>query len=391
MGWMSEAEPDRELVAKWLRLHLATGVGSKTFAKLLKYFGGIDQVLGATAGQLASVPGIGRKKSEKMARGRDEADVDKELALAEQSGVRILTLESPDYPPLLKEIVDPPHVLYVKGEFAREDSLAVAMVGSRNCSIYGQEQASRLSHQLAAAGFTIVSGLARGIDTAAHRGAIAAEGRTTAVQGCGLALVFPPENKKLAEQIAGGYGVVVSELPMTFEPLATTFPMRNRIISGLALGTIIVEARRNSGGMITARLAMEQNREVLAVPGRVDAPGSHGPHQLIKDGAKLVERIEDILEGLGQIGTLIHDHAVERAAAAEEETEPTLFDVSRFKLSEDEAAIMACLDQEALHIDEIIARTGLPAGKVNAGVTALQLKGILKQLPGSYYQKKNTK
>jgi DNA processing protein len=385
---MSDSGPDREVVGKWLRLHLSAGVGSKTFAKLLKYFGGIDQALGATAGQLASVPGIGRKKSEEMARSRDQADVDKELALAEKLGVTILTLESSDYPKLLKEITDPPHVLYMKGEFAREDSLAVAMVGSRNCSVYGQEQASRLSHQLAAAGFTIVSGLARGIDTAAHRGAIAAEGRTIAVQGCGLALVFPPENAKLADRIAGGYGALVSELPLTFEPLATTFPMRNRIISGLSLGTIVVEARRNSGAMITARLALEQNREVLAVPDRVDAPGSHGPHQLIKDGAKLVERIEDILDGLGQIGALIHDHAVERAAAATEETEPTLFDISQIKMSDDEAAIMACFDHEAIQIDQIIEQTGLSAGKVNAGVTALQLKGVLKQLPGSYYQKK---
>jgi len=385
---MSDSGPDREVVGKWLRLHLSAGVGSKTFAKLLKHFGGIDQVLGATAGQLASIPGIGRKKSEEMARSRDQADVDKELALAEKLGVTILTLESPGYPKLLQEIIDPPHVLYVKGEFAREDSLAVAMVGSRNCSVYGQEQASRLSHQLAAAGFTIVSGLARGIDTAAHRGAIAAEGRTIAVKGCGLALVFPPENKKLADRISGGYGALVSELPLTFEPLATTFPMRNRIISGLSLGTIIVEARWNSGGMITARLALEQNREVLAVPGRVDAPGSHGPHQLIKDGAKLVERIEDILEGLGQIGELIHDHAVDRAAAAQADTEPTLFDVSQIKMSDDEAAIMKCFDHEAIHIDEIIDRTDLPAGNVNAGVTALQLKGVLKQLPGSYYQKK---
>ena len=372
--------------AKWLRLHLTNQVGPRTFARLLDRLGGIDEVLGASAGRLATVPHIGPKKAELIAAGRDDADVETELALAEKLGVQIITIQNDAYPPLLRQISDPPHVLYVKGALRRQDELAVAIVGSRNCTIYGSEQASRLSHLLTAAGFTIVSGLARGIDTAAHRGALAAEGRTIAVQGCGLALVFPPENAKLAQQIIAA-GALVSELPLTFEPLAATFPTRNRIISGLSLGTIIVEAHARSGALITAAQALEQNREVMAVPGKVDAPGSFGPHSLIRDGAKLITGIEDILDCLGRVGEILTDHAAVAADRAEQQAQPTLFDIDRIKLTDPERAILDCFDGDTVHIDELIARSNLPAGTANAAATSLQLKGIIRQLPGSYYQK----
>lgn len=377
----------REQKAKWLRLHFAHEVGSKTFAKLLKYFGGVEQALDASPGQLSSVPGIGRKTADAIAASRDNADVERELSLADELGIEILTLHCPAYPKLLLEIPDPPPVLYVKGSLVRRDSLAVAVVGSRNASHYGLEQASRLAHLLAAAGFTVVSGLARGIDAAAHRGALAAEGRTIAVQGCGLGKVYPPEHADLAQQIVR-QGALVSELPIMFEPLAGTFPMRNRIISGLSLGTIVVEARRRSGALITARLAVEQNRDVMAVPGRVDSPGSAGPHQLIKDGAKLVERIEDVLECLGQVGQILDEHAQQTTAQAQAKTEPSLFDTAALPLTEPEQAIMAQLDHEPLHVDELVTRTNLPAGLVNATVMSLQLKGALKQLPGNFFQRR---
>jgi len=386
---MSDANGSRERVAKWLRLHLASGVGARTFAKLLEHLGGIDQALGATAGQLASVPGIGRRTAEQIARSRDAADAAGELALADQLGVRVITKEDREYPLLLSRIDDPPPVLYVKGTLERSDELAVAVVGSRNCSLYGQEQASRLSHLLAAAGFTIVSGLARGIDTAAHRGALSASGRTIAVQGCGLAQAYPLENAELAEQIAES-GALLSEFPLRYEPLPTTFPMRNRIISGLALGTLVVEARPRSGALITAHLALEQGRDVFALPGRIDAPGSFGPHQLIKDGAKLVERIEDILEALGLVGEVIGPHACRAAETAQKQQEAALFSPPALKLSDTEAAVIACLDDEPLHVDEIIERSALLAGKVNATLTNLQLKGLVRQLPGSYYQKRSS-
>lgn len=372
---------------KWLRLHLTQEVGSITFARLLKYFGNIDDILAATQGQLQSVPRIGAKTASRIVASRDSIDVDDELALAEQLGVQIVTLESEDYPKLLRQIHDPPAVLYVKGDLTRADHLAIAVVGARNCSIYGQEQASRLSHLLAGAGFTIVSGLARGIDTAAHRGALAGKGRTIAVQGCGLAKVFPPENKDLASRI-GENGAVVSELPLRFEPLSGNFHARNRIISGLSLGCIVIEAGRGSGALITAAQAVEQNREVMAVPGRIDSPLSIGAHRLIRDGAKLVGTIEDVLDALGHIGAIIHDHTSESAEQTTREVEPTLFDASQLKLTDIESAVLACLDHEAIHLDEIITRTELPAGRASAALTSLQLKGAVKQLPGSFYQRR---
>lgn len=383
----SQGVETREELGKWLRLHLTSQVGSITFSKLLKELGGIDEALGATAGQLSAVSGIGRRKAEIIAGSRDKVEVEAELDLAEQLGVTIITMRSDRYPAPLRELVDAPPVLYVKGEWTRQDALAVAVVGSRSCSQYGQEQASRFGHMLGAAGFTIVSGLARGIDSAAHRGALAGDGRTIAVQGCGLAQVYPPENADLAERIAAN-GAVISELPLKFEPLATTFPMRNRIIAGLALATIVVEARANSGALITARLAVEQNREVMAVPGRVDAPGSFGPHQLIKEGAKLVEKIEDVLDELGTVGSILEEHVGEIAEKVQQKVEPTLFDRGQLKLSEPESAVAGCLDHEPAHADEVIMRTELPAGQVNAALVSLQLKGVIKQLPGSFYQKR---
>ena len=383
----AQAPLTRQQKAKWLRLHLADQVGSKTFAKLLKYFGTIDEVLNAPTGHLVSVPGIGRKTAEAIVRTRDNADVESELSLAEQLGIDILTLHCPTYPKLLLQIPDPPPILYVKGELTRRDSLAVALVGSRNASHYGQEQASRLAHLLAAAGFTVVSGLARGIDAAAHRGALAAEGRTIAVQGCGLGNIYPPEHNELADQIVR-QGALVSELPIRFEPLASTFPMRNRIIAGLSLGTIVVEARPRSGALITARLAVEQDRDVMAVPGRVDSPGSAGPHLLIKEGAKLVERIEDVLECLGQVGQILDEHAQQTTANAQNKNEPSLFDAAALPLTEPEQAILAQLDHEPVHVDQLVTRTNLPASAVNATVMSLQLKGAIKQLPGNYFKRR---
>lgn len=372
---------------KWLHLHLTQEVGSITFARLLDYFGNIDDILAATEGQLQSIPRIGAKTARSIVTSRDSIDVDEELELAEQLGVKILTLESDNYPQLLRQIHDPPPVLYVKGELTRADHLAVAVVGARNCSHYGQEQASRLSHLLAGAGFTIVSGLARGIDTAAHRGALAGGGRTIAVQGCGLAHVFPTENKDLAERIVA-QGALLSELPLRYEPLGGTFPARNRIISGLSLASIIVEARRGSGALITSTAALDQNREVMAVPGQIDSPLSDGPLRLIKDGATLVRGIEDILDALGHVGAIVHDHATESADATTKKVEPTLFDTSQLKLTVTESAVLAALDHAPLHIDQIITRAELPVGPTNAALTSLQLKGAVKQLPGSLYQKR---
>ncbi|MHC4527969.1 MAG: DNA-processing protein DprA, partial [Planctomycetota bacterium] len=361
-------------IEKWLKLNRADNVGPVTFAKLIKHFGSPDRALGASVSELTKVGGIGFKTAEQMARSRDKFDAAAELELADKLAVRIINLDDGRYPPALKQIYDPPPVLYIRGSLTRQDNLAISIVGSRRCSLYGQEQSSRLAHFLSSAGFTICSGMARGIDTAAHQGALSAGGRTVAVQGCGLANIFPPENKKLFALIAES-GACISELPLNYEPLAENFPPRNRIIAGLSLGTIVIEAGGRSGALITARAALENNREVMAVPGKIDSPLSKGAHRLIKQGAKLVESVEDVLEALGYIGRELKDHVREAAARATEKMEAPLFDAGQLNLSKEERAIYDCLDKEPSHIEQIIAETDLPAGKTNAALISLRLKG----------------
>jgi len=256
--------------------------------------------------------------------------------------------------------------------------------GRNKCSLYGQEQASRLAHLLSSAGFTIASGLARGIDTAAHRGALSAGGRTVAVQGCGLANVFPPENKALFDLIPAS-GACVSELPLQYEPLSENFPPRNRIIAGLSLGSIIIEADLRSGAMITARAALDYNREVMAVPGKIDSPLSRGCHQLIKDGAKLIECVEDVMEALGYIGQQLQEHVSAAAGEAQQEIECPLFDIAKLNLKGTEKTVFDCLDKEPAHIDQLIEKTELNPGSVNASLVSLRLKGLIKQLPGNFF------
>jgi DNA processing protein len=229
--------------------------------------------------------------------------------------------------------------------------------------------------------------MARGVDTAAHHGALTAGGRTIAVQGCGLANIFPPENDRLFQLIAES-GACVSELPLRYEPLSENFPPRNRIIAGLSLGTIVVEAPLNSGAMITARAALENNREVMAVPGKIDSPLSKGAHRLIKEGARLIESVDDVMEALGYVGEQLKDHAAAAAKEATQKAELPLFDAGELKLTDDERAIYECLTREPLHVDQIIAETNLEAGKTNAGIISLRLKGLIKQFPGSLYMRK---
>ena len=381
---MTQPQPNSPGIENWLKLIRADGVGPVTFTKLIKRFGSPDSALGASVSELSKIDGIGFKTAEKIAATRDKFEIGKELELAEKLGVWLINLEDKRYPPVLQQTYDPPPVLYIKGTPARESNLAISIVGTRRCSLYGQEQASRLAHLLASAGFTIVSGMARGIDTAAHQGALAAKGRTIAVQGCGLANIFPPENKKLFELIAES-GACVSELPLQCEPLSENFPPRNRIIAGLSLGTIIIEAPLNSGAMITAGAALDNNREVMAVPGKIDSPLSKGAHQLIKQGAKLVESVEDIMEALGYIGEQLQSHVSTAAKETSEKVESPLFDVGRLKLSDSEKTIHSCLSKEPQHIDQIITDTDLSAGTVNAGLVSLQLKGLIKQLPGNLF------
>jgi DNA processing protein len=383
---MAKVQENSANIESWLKLIRADGIGPVTFAKMLKHFGSAERILGVSVSELAKIDGIGFKTAERIASTREKFDAGAELELARKLGVWLVNLADERYPPVLRRIYDPPPVLYVKGSLGRQDNLAMSIVGSRHCSIYGKEQASRFAHFLGSAGFTICSGMARGIDTAAHQGALSADGRTIAVQGCGLARIFPPENKKLFEMIAES-GACISELPLDAEPLAVNFPPRNRIIAGLSLGTIVVEAAPHSGALITAKAALDYDREVMAVPGKIDSPLSKGAHQLIKQGATLIESVEDIMEALGQIGEQLQEHTSSAAAEASAKAEKSLFDTGRLKLSDAEKKIYDYLAKEPLHIEQIIAETNLTPGVVNATLISLRLKGLIKQLPGSLFAK----
>jgi len=371
-------------IEKWLKLKAADGVGPVIFRRLLEHFNSIDLVLGASVSELTKVEGVGSVIAERIAAGRNKIDADAEIELAAKLGVWLVHFQDERYPALLKQIYDPPPVLYVKGTLDETDNLSIGIVGSRRCSLYGSEQASRFAHILASAGFTICSGMARGIDTAAHQGAIAAGGRTIAVQGCGLANVFPPENRKLFETIAES-GACVSELPLNYEPLSENFPPRNRIIAGLSLGTIVIEAGVNSGALITAKASLEYNREVMAIPGKIDSPLSRGSNLLLKEGATLIDSVEDVMEAIGHIGSRLNEHVKSAAQTAQEKVETPLFDIAQLRLNPVEKSIYDYLNTEPIQAEQIVADSPHPAGGVNAAIVSLRLKGLIKQLPGSMF------
>lgn len=381
---MTELSPNSPDIENWLKLTAADGVGPVIFSRLLNHFGSPDKALSASVGELTKVEGIGSHTAQRIAASRDKANVAAELELARKLGVWIVNLQDERYPPLLKQIYDPPPVLYVKGTLTENDNLCVAIVGSRRCSLYGSEQSSRFAHILASAGFTICSGMALGIDTAAHQGTLASGGRTIAVQGCGLAEVYPPENRKLFETIAES-GACISELPLSYQPLPENFPPRNRIIAGLSLGTIVIEAGSNSGALLTAKAALEYNREVMAVPGKIDSPISRGTNRLIKEGAKLVDSVEDIMETLGYVGSRLNEHVSSIADSVAAKVEMPLFDIGRLNLNTPEKSVYDYLHSDPTHVEQIIEGVELPAGSVNAAIVSLRLKGLIKQLPGNMF------
>jgi DNA processing protein len=285
-----------------LLLALTPGIGPRLRKSLVAHFGSAEAVVNAAASDLRAVPGIGQKLSRCIVASRREIDVDAELRDCHENKVSVLVEFEADYPATLRNIPDPPGVLFVRGQIRPTDGIAVAIVGTRHGTTYGVAQAEKLAAGLATCGYTVVSGLARGIDAAAHRGALKAGGRTLAVLGSGVLNIYPPEHESLATEIIA-QGALISENPPRSPPLSGAFPQRNRIITGLSLGVIVVEASERSGALISARHAMEQGREVFAVPGRVDSRTSRGCHRLLRDGAKLVETIDDVLEELGPLAT----------------------------------------------------------------------------------------
>ncbi|HEY1265720.1 MAG TPA: DNA-processing protein DprA [Candidatus Binatia bacterium] len=365
--------PQESAAAPWLALARVRGLGPATFKKLTDFFDDPIRALSASAETLARVPGLDRPVAEGLLRFSEWEDVKKELMRAAAAGASIVPYMSPLYPARLKAIADPPPFLYVKGELASGDERAVAIVGTRAASEYGISLTRELSRGLAALGFTIVSGMARGIDAAAHEAALEAGGRTIAVLGSGIDVIYPRENEKLYRRICER-GAVVSELPIATPPLSFHFPARNRIISGFAVGVVVVEATEKSGSLITAAQALEQGREVFAVPGAAGASRSRGPHRLIRQGAKLVERVEDIIEEIAP-------QLVSRADAA---AKPRA--VLPADLSAEAKKIFALVADAPRQIDEIIEQSGINPGKTSEILLDLEIRGLLRQLPGKKFQ-----
>ena len=365
---------DRE---RLILLNLIPHVGSTCLRRMLDAFGSLERVFNATAQELQQVEGIGPASAQRIAVGcRDEQVLRKELSLAQREGVTILTLEDAAYPKSLRTIHDPPLALYVRGALDPTDEIAVAIVGARRASVYGIQSAERLAYDLALRGVTVVSGMALGIDGASHRGALKAEGRTIAVLGSGMSRLYPTEHTELAEQIAQ-HGAVISEYPMGTAPLPHNFPRRNRLISGLSLGVVIVEAAQRSGALITADCALEQGREVFAVPGQMSSVTSQGTHQLLKQGARLVTSVEDIMEELCLIPQPT-THATPMVEATHKPSATSLADV--------EQQIFACVDErEPSYIDAIASRSGLAVAEVSSALLQLELKQLVQQLPGKQF------
>jgi DNA processing protein len=354
-----------------IALNMIPQMGPVRLRRLLDAFGSAEKILLARTDQLAAIDGVPRALAENISRWQEFADPAAELKKATDLGAHVITAEDDEYPSALREIHDPPIVLYVRGRLTERDRNAVAVVGSRKATHYATESAKKLSFQMAYAGLTVASGLARGIDTAAHQGALAAKGRTIAVIGSGLGELYPPENAELADRIAAS-GAVVSEFPIDTKPDRQTFPIRNRIVTGISFGVLVVEAGANSGALISANMAAEQGRTLYAVPGRIDAPSALGSNRLIQQGAKLVITVDDILDDL----PLVFREKPDLPAAA-----PAV------DLTPDQQKILEAIGTEETSLDSVIATSGLTAAVVSSTLLALEIRRLVKQLPGKRFVK----
>ncbi|MEW5909447.1 MAG: DNA-processing protein DprA [Thermodesulfobacteriota bacterium] len=366
-----------ESLLPWLVLKNIPGIGNHIYKRLIDQFRSPDRVLAATDEELLSVNGMTGRLVSAIRRHQTPDSIRRELDLTSEKGFDIIPLTDPDFPALLLQIPDPPPYLYLFGSLKLLKN-PIAVVGSRNATDYGVLTTRRLSADLATRGITIVSGMAIGIDTAAHQGALSVNGQTVAVLGSGLDYIYPRENKALFYEIAK-HGAVVSEFPLKEEPKASNFPQRNRIISGMSLGTVIVEAAKQSGSLITARLAAEQGREVFAVPGSIRSFKSAGTHGLIKQGAKLVEHAGDIIEELSRV------MSVEPQPESVDEPEQPSSDT--FALSGEEIKVIHGLEPYPIHIDDLARKVAMDSGKLAAILLKLEIHGIVRQSPGKRFTK----
>lgn len=359
-------------VKYWVGFNMIPGVGRVRLGRLIEHFGNLGNAWRATGAELTAA-GLDARSVRAIVAARPALDLDAEMERLERSGVRAVPQDDPLFPRRLREIYDSPPVLYVRGSYVPGDEWALAVVGTRRPTMYGREVTERLTADLVRNGITVVSGLARGIDTIAHRAALAAGGRTVAVLASGVDIIYPPENRRLAEEIAER-GALVCDYPLGTKPRAEHFPRRNRIMSGLALGTLVIEAAENSGALITARMALEQDREVFAVPGSILSPASTGANRLIRDGAKAVLGVEDILEELNL--SAIPRQLPLTELAPEDETE---------------SLILKHLAQGPAHIDDLCRASALPISTLSSTLTLMELKGMVSQLGNMNYAARGTK
>ncbi len=366
---------DRESLLDYLQVVLTTGVGPQLLSRLLGAFGSPRGILDARPMDLTDVEGVGVAVAQRLRSKEFREAASCVVETCQSRQIQIILPDQPAYPRLLAEIPDPPMVLYVRGNLLPTDSLSVAIVGTRGASQYGRSQAERLARSLSRAGLAIVSGLARGIDAAAHQGALEAGGRTLGVLSNGVAEIYPPQHEELGHRIAG-QGAILSEMPPGTKPKKGMFPQRNRLISGLTLGTIVVEAAERSGALITARLAGEQGREVFAVPGLVSNPKSHGCHQLIKDGAHLVQDPEDVLDALGPLveGISVGPQQIVRHAA-------------ELQLNDQENAVLQAIDVQPTDINSIVVASGLPVPRVLSTLSVLEMRKLVRRVSGQLVQR----
>ena len=369
---------------QWVALALTPGLGPTRARHMVEFFGGVDRIFLATLTELeaAAIPAL---TAQAIATGKSAELADEELARARTAGVQIVPLDDPQYPSSLREIYDPPLVLHVRGDVTTLSRPAIAVVGTRHPTPYGIGMAERLCTDLAARGLVIVSGLARGVDTAAHRGALAGRGRTVAVFGTGVDAVYPRENQRMADQILAAGGALISEFPMSTFAAPQNFPIRNRIISGMSAGVLVIEAGEYSGTRITARCALEQNRELFAVPGNVTNRNSWGPNTLIKQGAKLVATWEDVWEDLPE-----HIRVHLAPVQTEKETPATASLFEEHALAPHERRILSFLKaDQSTHIDELVEKLEpeLSSSEIFAALFELELSGKVRQLPGKNFVK----
>ena len=356
----------------WIALNILPDIGPVLSRRLLSAFGSPENVFRMSLRELRQIEGVGENRALNIAKFNGWKKVQKEIDLAEKNNIHIVSLADQDYPEGLKRIIDAPPILYIKGRIERADKYAVAMVGSRNSTIYGRQVAEQMGLKLASSGLTVVSGMAMGVDTASHIGALKAGGRTIAVLGSGLDVPCPATNRGLINRVASS-GCVISEFPFGTRPLRENFPRRNRIISALSMGVIVVEATLDSGSLITVTYALEQGKEVFAVPGNITSRNSRGTNDLIKNGAKLVESADEVIN---ELSPQLKGALKEDVLAAE--NDPA-------ELTDDEKSVFRCLSVEPKHIDTIIREKKINTGKALSVLLSLELKGIISQSEGKLF------